>query len=341
MSTGQSGVGEKAGGGGRPEAYDTSDGRYVGKGGGGGDASDYHRKLGYQIAARDPRNIEAAKRAREMDRGRAEQIPEEVKRQIRAGYALAKEPVPDLFKEDVPGGGGAENENPGARGLEADATDRKPKDGLTTPPIPEEVQKRKDLNPEDRGEFSRGVDRLSNPTQAEKDIYMRIYDWEGGMKENKDNGSVAGIMPQTLKELVGNGDLKPSDLRPEQVPDLYRKYFDNRLSEAGGHEALDVLVAKGGAETAKAVADVVFQHGGGAGRQIIQDALEKMGVPIDPSEKSGYIQEGTWKALLGVVGKGEQSQKKLRGLIGDGRYNKSPSGGVERYKAHGYTPKKR
>ncbi|MBF0425007.1 MAG: hypothetical protein HQL66_04195, partial [Magnetococcales bacterium] len=112
------GVGEKAGGGGRPEAYDTSDGRYVGKGGGGSssgggggsgrggrDESDYHRMLGYQIAARDPRNVEAAKRAREMSQSRA-QLPDENQEQVRTENSSSKPAITNTFKKNQPGGGG-------------------------------------------------------------------------------------------------------------------------------------------------------------------------------------------------------------------------------------------
>lgn len=90
----------------------------------------------------------------------------------------------------------------------------------------------------------------------------------------------AGIIQKTLDGLKAVGRLpsipagtKTDALTADQAAAVYRAYFDSQFSKIGGHKILEKI---GDPESAAALADTVFAHGGPAGSRMIQSAINKV-----------------------------------------------------------------
>ncbi|MBF0422337.1 MAG: hypothetical protein HQL73_05030 [Magnetococcales bacterium] len=207
----------------------------------------------------------------------------------------------------------------------------------------------RNISKAERDQFAATLDRVfPGIKKGEKNTYLRMFDHEGGMKENigrdKDGKKIVramsgGIKSGTLKELVRNKLFKESKetmaggkLTMVGVAKAYRGYFDYSLKSVGGHQALEALSEKSGNQVFTAlVADTLYQQGIAGGATIIRGALE----PNSPV-KRGVMDAQTWSRLLDVAGN-KSRQPELNNMIIRRKFetvgDKISTGDVGRFKS--------
>jgi len=136
--------------------------------------------------------------------------------------------------------------------------------------------------------FNRTLQRDSDLTDAEKEIYPDIFAWEGGIEPDPRNGASSGItktMLNTLKDRNAVQGLSkrttPVQLTMQQRVEVYSEYFDYAFRTVGGVDVLDNMGVPG---AAAAFADTIFTHGSRDGTLALQNAMNDVfrehGFPI-------------------------------------------------------------
>ncbi len=113
---------------------------------------------------------------------------------------------------------------------------------------------------------------------------MAIFAGEGGMRPDPKSGAVGGITKDYINQARDQGNWppelahvkSPADLKPGDMPGMYRHYLDGGLRHAGGAAVLDKI---GQPTVAAAVADTVVRDGEQGARALIHGAIEGSGGP--------------------------------------------------------------
>jgi peptidoglycan hydrolase-like protein with peptidoglycan-binding domain len=130
--------------------------------------------------------------------------------------------------------------------------------------------------------FQRAADQDPDISRRRRNIYAKIYAWEGGSTLNQDPESTAyaGVVQGTLDGLRGQGrlpeidpDARTHELKTKQLPRVYDAYFDDQFRGLGGSDVLDEIPD---AEVAGAIGDTLFRHPYKESRRAIQRAVNQV-----------------------------------------------------------------
>ncbi len=146
-------------------------------------------------------------------------------------------------------------------------------------------------------DFYREVENDSTLSGDEHRILQDIYAAEGGMKKAPGGTAFAGIIQETLDNLIAKEKLpnivekhadkkkiQSTDLDMKDIRDFYVAYFDDALSSAKkGYKRRNPdnpksglrLLADLGNHVGDSVADTLFKNGGDLGVKVVQDALNE------------------------------------------------------------------
>lgn len=154
--------------------------------------------------------------------------------------------------------------------------------------------------------------------------FMETFGIEGGLKEDPENGAVAGIMKKPLDRLREKAgipeDAKPKDLTHQQRVRFYQEFMKEPgyLTPVGGLAALDALRDE---EVAAALFDTLFRNGSGGGTGAIQKAINRVDpgrVVVDKSFGSRTFQAfrrltddcGTRQQLLDALAEERETERR-------------------------------
>lgn len=119
------------------------------------------------------------------------------------------------------------------------------------------------------------LDKRTDLTDTQKAAFLSIYGWEGGLKENKSNGSVAGLTGTALGRTDGDTPKTAND-----AINGYIDYFSDTMKTVGGVDALNQI---NDPKAAAAFADTDFYQGRSGGPRLLQqsvnEVLDRFGQP--------------------------------------------------------------
>lgn len=169
--------------------------------------------------------------------------------------------------------------------------------------------------------------------ETEAPVLGEIFAGEGFMQPARNSSAVAGMLEGMLRDLAEKGFVDPihaeggpMGLEPEDVPAVYRGYFDQALHAAGGHRVLRQLDPQAG----YVLGDTLFRHGSGGGATIIQEAIREVcGDPSFSVDGSfGPVTLGAYRRLIGDP----ERRNVLFERIETARGQDGDAGGVPRFK---------
>jgi hypothetical protein len=118
----------------------------------------------------------------------------------------------------------------------------------------------------------------------QKHALSRTYAEEGGMRPNKENHSIAGILKSTFAQLNAENQNRLNVNDPTGVLQTYDAYFNkalrtvNRNLGVTGSEALNEI---NDPDSAAALADTIFRHGARGGTRLIQQIYDGDYLDVD------------------------------------------------------------
>jgi hypothetical protein len=169
------------------------------------------------------------------------------------------------------------------------------------------------------------ADLLPDAADSEKFVYSEIGRMEGDRPDPMSlsrNPTVAGINPQTVRDLAPSipslvTDSRPDQLTPGQRAQVYRAYFDRELPDAFGHDTFDQTDHAG---IAAFVGDTVFREGA-AGKKMIQNAVNtvladqrRRGIDVNDIKVDGRLGLESLYALNKIAQDGDDRQLFARDL---------------------------
>jgi len=157
-------------------------------------------------------------------------------------------------------------------------------------------------------EMKDALDKRNDLTANQKAAFLTIYAWEGGLKENKGNGSIAGLTGTALDRTGGDAPTTVND-----AINGYVDYFNDTMKTVGGINALNQI---NDPKAAAAFADTDFYQGRSRGPRLLQqsvnEVLDRLGRPrID---EDGSMGPGLLKAYAELANNPDTRQALLNAL---------------------------
>ncbi|BAE53059.1 hypothetical protein amb4255 [Paramagnetospirillum magneticum AMB-1] len=147
-------------------------------------------------------------------------------------------------------------------------------------------------------DFRGKAQSLPNTGEAGKFALVEIFGQEGGVPKDSTSSASAGILQETLDNAKDAGvpglekTTTPAKLSNEQRAAVMRYKLDQEeLGHAGGIKALESF---GDAQSAAAMADTLYRHGGVDGPKLLQGAINDVKPGAVP--KTGYMGKQTLEA---------------------------------------------
>ncbi|MBI1244477.1 MAG: hypothetical protein GC202_05680 [Alphaproteobacteria bacterium] len=121
---------------------------------------------------------------------------------------------------------------------------------------------------------------------SQRAAILGILAGEGGLRPDPRSGAVGGITKDYLDAARSRPDWpaeldhvkSPDDLKPADMPAMYRHYLDGALRHAGGFDALGKIANP---TMAAAIADTIVREGEQGAREMIHAAIKDSGGPAE------------------------------------------------------------